>query len=206
MGAHVVRRQSPGTWRGLWLSAGRHSETAGDRAGCRGLRFALWAGEEQGLLGSAAYVERHLAHRPPSSDPRLVPLGAYFNWRGYPIQMLPEAASLAAYLNIDNGSGKFRGIYAEGAIPICAGMAFIIWSADSAPHQGMGLIVFSVFAIAMVGFPVFAYAYVQLYRISVDTRGIKVASLFGVRFIAFADIAAIATKLGDLPRMARARK
>jgi carboxypeptidase Q len=80
----------------------------------RTLRFALWAGEEQGLLGSAAYVEKHLAHRPPSSDPQLVPLGAYFNWLGYPIQMLPEAASLAAYFNIDNGSGKVRGIYTEG--------------------------------------------------------------------------------------------
>jgi carboxypeptidase Q len=84
----------------------------------RTLRFVLWAGEEQGLLGSAAYVEKHLAHRPPSSDPRLVPLGAYFNWDGYPVQMLSEAASLAAYFNIDNGSGKFRGIYAEGNIAV----------------------------------------------------------------------------------------
>ncbi len=80
----------------------------------RTLRFVLWAGEEQGLLGSAAYVEKHLAHRPPSSDPLLAPLGPYFNWNGYPIQMLPEAASLAAYFNLDNGSGKVRGIYTEG--------------------------------------------------------------------------------------------
>ena len=84
----------------------------------RTLRFALWAGEEQGLLGSAAYVEKHLAHRPPSSDPQIAPYSPAFNLDGYPIQMLPEAASLAAYFNIDNGSGKVRGIYTEGNIAV----------------------------------------------------------------------------------------
>jgi carboxypeptidase Q len=88
----------------------------------RTIRFALWAGEEQGLLGSLAYVEKHLAHRPPSDDPSLADLPAYFGaGNTYPVQPLPGFAELDAYFNIDNGSGKLRGIYAEGnlnAVPV----------------------------------------------------------------------------------------
>jgi carboxypeptidase Q len=80
----------------------------------RTIRFALWAGEEQGLLGSGAYVEQHIAHRPPPTDPALADLPAYFATDNYPIQTLPGYSDLAAYFNIDNGSGKIRGIYAEG--------------------------------------------------------------------------------------------
>jgi carboxypeptidase Q len=79
----------------------------------RTIRFALWAGEEQGLYGSAAYVAQHLASRPPSSDPEVAAMGAYYadTW---PVTPLPGYKELAAYFNIDNGSGKLRGIYAEG--------------------------------------------------------------------------------------------
>jgi carboxypeptidase Q len=80
----------------------------------RTIRFALWAGEEQGLLGSGAYVEQHIAHRPPPADPALADLPAYFATDNYPIQTLPGFAELAAYFNIDNGSGRIRGIYTEG--------------------------------------------------------------------------------------------
>jgi carboxypeptidase Q len=80
----------------------------------RTIRFALWAGEEQGLLGSAAYVEKHLATRPPFSDPDMVGLPPYFLMDSYPIKTLPEFSELAGYFNIDNGSGKLRGIYTEG--------------------------------------------------------------------------------------------
>jgi carboxypeptidase Q len=80
----------------------------------RTIRFALWAGEEQGLLGSGAYVEQHLAHRPPPTDPALADLPPYFATDNYPIQTLPGFSDLAAYFNIDNGSGKIRGIYTEG--------------------------------------------------------------------------------------------
>jgi carboxypeptidase Q len=80
----------------------------------RTIRFALWAGEEQGLLGSGAYVEQHIAHRPPPTDPALADLPAYFATDNYPIQTLPGFSELAAYFNIDNGSGKIRGIYTEG--------------------------------------------------------------------------------------------
>ena len=87
----------------------------------RTIRFALWAGEEQGLIGSKAYVERHIASRPPNPDPNADSIAEYFGWTSrYPVTKLADYDRLAAYFNIDNGSGKLRGIYAEGnfaAIP-----------------------------------------------------------------------------------------
>jgi carboxypeptidase Q len=80
----------------------------------RSIRFALWAGEEEGLLGSAAFVENHLAHRPLLTDPAEADLPPYFSTDSYPVQTLPGFADLAGYFNIDNGSGKIRGIYTEG--------------------------------------------------------------------------------------------
>lgn len=88
----------------------------------RTIRFALWAGEEQGLLGSMAYVERYLATRPAVSDPELAKLNPYDTWNTrWPITPKPSGEQLAAYFNIDNGSGKVRGLYTEGnvaAVPI----------------------------------------------------------------------------------------
>ncbi len=65
----------------------------------RTIRFALWSGEEQGLLGSRAYVNNHYATIP-----------------GYGQQatdVKPEQAKVSAYYNMDNGSGKFRGVYMQ---------------------------------------------------------------------------------------------
>jgi len=81
----------------------------------RTIRFVLWSGEEQGLIGSMAYVEQHLAARPPVTDPELAKLSPFNTWSSrWPITPLPGHAELAAYFNIDNGSGKIRGIYTEG--------------------------------------------------------------------------------------------
>jgi carboxypeptidase Q len=80
----------------------------------RSIRFALWAGEEQGLLGSAAYVEQHLARRPAPTDPSEADLPPYYLLDSYPVKTLSGFSELAAYFNIDNGSGKIRGIYTEG--------------------------------------------------------------------------------------------
>ncbi|RST32147.1 M20/M25/M40 family metallo-hydrolase [Sphingomonas ginkgonis] len=78
----------------------------------RTIRFALWEGEEQGLLGSRAYIEQHLASRPIPAG--MDGLTAYFTWgTRFPIQKKPGYDQLKAYFNMDNGSGKFRGIYAE---------------------------------------------------------------------------------------------
>jgi len=79
----------------------------------RGIRFALWAGEEEGLLGSYAYVDQLLAHRPPPAA-KYAELGPYFASNTYPIAPLPGLGELQGYFNIDNGSGKVRGLYAEG--------------------------------------------------------------------------------------------
>ena len=61
----------------------------------RTVRLALWSGEEQGLLGSRAYVKEHFAD---------------------PTTMKPtsEHEKFAGYWNIDNGTGKVRGIYLQG--------------------------------------------------------------------------------------------
>lgn len=79
----------------------------------RGIRFALWSGEEQGLFGSQDYAQRHLASRPIPDG--LTGTNAAAAWgSGWPITPLPGHSQLVAYFNIDNGSGKIRGINAQG--------------------------------------------------------------------------------------------
>ena len=80
----------------------------------RTIRIALWAGEEQGLYGSAAYVTAHLATWPVPADPEVAALGPYFVDDAVPTDRLPGYSELAAYFNVDNGSGKIRGIHTEG--------------------------------------------------------------------------------------------
>jgi carboxypeptidase Q len=78
----------------------------------RTIRFALWSGEEQALMGSTAYIEQHLAHRPV--DASLGPLDYFAQWTGaFPITPKPGYDELKAYFNLDNGAGRIRGIYAE---------------------------------------------------------------------------------------------
>jgi hypothetical protein len=81
-------------------------------------------------------------------------------------------------------------------IPVMAGMMFVIWPTDTHPLRGGELVAFSMASSVFIGIPFFGYAFVIRYRVSVDNRGITVASLFKVRFIAFSDIAAIATMRG----------
>ncbi len=59
----------------------------------RTIRLALWSGEEQGLLGSRAYVRQHYGTR---SEP------------------LPGHESVSGYFNLDNGTGRVRGVYLPG--------------------------------------------------------------------------------------------
>ena len=61
----------------------------------RTIRIALWSGEEQGLFGSRGYVKKTFA------DPA-------------DMKLLPAHDKLAAYFNIDNGTGKIRGVYLQG--------------------------------------------------------------------------------------------
>ncbi len=85
----------------------------------RTIRFGLWSGEEQGLYGSIAYAERYLAARGALADPDDAALPPYLTWsRRWPIEPKREHAALSAYFNIDNGSGKVRGIYTEGNVAV----------------------------------------------------------------------------------------
>jgi carboxypeptidase Q len=78
----------------------------------RTVRVCLWSGEEQGLLGSRAYVSQHFASRPAWPDSELtMPVG--LRTRMKPLSFEPEHARVSVYFNLDNGSGKIRGIYCE---------------------------------------------------------------------------------------------
>ncbi|MGA3212148.1 MAG: M20/M25/M40 family metallo-hydrolase [Terriglobales bacterium] len=79
----------------------------------RTIRIALWTGEEEGLLGSRAYVKEHFASRPDPTDPKEKELPEFLRRPTGPLQLKPEYAKLAAYFNIDNGTGKLRGIYMQ---------------------------------------------------------------------------------------------
>jgi carboxypeptidase Q len=60
----------------------------------RTVRIGLWGGEEQGYYGSRAYVKAHFG------DVKTM-------------QLLPEHEKLSVYFNLDNGSGKIRGVYLQ---------------------------------------------------------------------------------------------
>jgi hypothetical protein len=61
----------------------------------RTIRIALWGAEEQGLIGSRNYARQHFRDSVSAPDK-------------------PEAAQIAGYFNVDNGSGKIRGVYLQG--------------------------------------------------------------------------------------------
>lgn len=85
----------------------------------RTIRFALWNGEEQGLYGSFDYTQRHLVSRAPLESPARAALPLYQTWNlRWPVKPGPDYDLLAGYFNIDNGSGKVRGIHAEGNIAV----------------------------------------------------------------------------------------
>ena len=80
----------------------------------RTIRIGLWSGEEQGLLGARAYVAQHFAGRGEPKDPeqaKLPPMQRTTD-KG-PILVKPAHAKISAYFNVDNGTGKIRGIYAQ---------------------------------------------------------------------------------------------
>lgn len=78
----------------------------------RTIRIALWSGEEQGLLGSESYVMAHFASRPIPTDPKERENFSLRRGPG-PLTVKPGHAKLSAYFNLDNGTGKIRGIYAQ---------------------------------------------------------------------------------------------
>lgn len=74
----------------------------------RTIRIALWSSEEQGLFGSRGYVANHYG------NPKTM-------------ELKPEHEKISAYYNLDNGTGKIRGIYLQGNT--VAGPIFETWLA-----------------------------------------------------------------------------
>lgn len=78
----------------------------------RTIRVALWSGEEQGLYGSQAYVKQHFGEMKGGGNMFAAMAGGE--------QTKPELVKgadyekLSAYYNLDNGTGKIRGVYMQG--------------------------------------------------------------------------------------------
>jgi hypothetical protein len=85
----------------------------------RTIRVALWSGEEQGLNGSRAYVAQHLASRPEPTDPSEKNLPSFLRHETGPLTFKPEYKKVSAYFNIDNGTGKLRGIFCQENAAVC---------------------------------------------------------------------------------------
>jgi hypothetical protein len=100
----------------------------------RTIRIGLWSGEEQGLLGSRAYVSDHLAAFPEPTDPKEKEVPSFMRRRSGPLQFKPDYNKVSAYFNLDNGSGKLRGIYCQENAGACA--LFEQWIA---PFKDLGL-------------------------------------------------------------------
>jgi carboxypeptidase Q len=107
----------------------------------RTIRIALWSGEENGLLGSRAYVKTHFA------DPETM-------------QLKPEHAKLSGYFNVDNGTGKIRGVYLQGNEAIAP-----VFRAWMEPFRNLGMTTLSIqdtggtdhLAFEAVGLPGFQF-------------------------------------------------
>ncbi|HEY1809601.1 MAG TPA: M20/M25/M40 family metallo-hydrolase [Acidobacteriaceae bacterium] len=80
----------------------------------RTIRIALWTGEEQGLLGSVGYTKEHFGSAALSTAPDQLALPEFIRRPVGPLQLKPEQRLISAYFNVDNGSGRIRGIYTQG--------------------------------------------------------------------------------------------
>jgi carboxypeptidase Q len=92
----------------------------------RTIRIALWSGEEQGLLGSEAYVAKHFGEytEDKNADEANPPKEQSGNsatktaaGKARPVRKLvrlPEYEKLSVYFNVDEGTGIIRGIFMQG--------------------------------------------------------------------------------------------
>ena len=94
----------------------------------RTVRIGLWSGEEQGLLGSKAYVAKHFGYytnssstttavRAPKDEESFGTRTRSSSTNSSSSRKLirgPEFENLSVYFNLDNGAGKIRGVYMQG--------------------------------------------------------------------------------------------
>ena len=79
----------------------------------RTIRIGLWTGEEQGEFGSYGYVKQHFGYVPLSTEPDQLKLPDFLRKPAGPVQVKPEQQKISGYFNVDNGTGKIRGIYLQ---------------------------------------------------------------------------------------------
>jgi len=79
----------------------------------RTIRIGLWSGEEQGLLGSQGYVEQHFGSRPHMDEPSMKDMPTLLRREAGAVTVKPEQARVSGYFNVDNGTGKIRGVYLQ---------------------------------------------------------------------------------------------
>ena len=79
----------------------------------RTIRVGLWTGEEQGEFGSYGYVKQHFGYVPLSTEPDQLKLPDFLRKPAGAVQVKPEQQKISGYFNVDNGTGKIRGIYLQ---------------------------------------------------------------------------------------------
>jgi carboxypeptidase Q len=79
----------------------------------RTIRIGLWSGEEEGLLGSQGYVEHHFGARPRMGEPEMKGMPTLLRREAGDVTVKPEQAKVSVYFNVDNGTGKIRGVHLQ---------------------------------------------------------------------------------------------
>ncbi len=100
----------------------------------RTIRIALWSGEEEGLFGSRGYVKEHFGYAPLSTAPDQIALPEFMRRVAGPLEIKPEQRLISGYFNLDNGSGKIRGVYLQENAAVAP-----IFSQWMAPLKDLGV-------------------------------------------------------------------
>jgi carboxypeptidase Q len=79
----------------------------------RTIRVGLWTGEEQGEFGSELYVKQHFGYVPLSTAPEEMKKPEWLRKPAGPVELKPDQQKISGYFNVDNGSGRIRGVYLE---------------------------------------------------------------------------------------------
>jgi carboxypeptidase Q len=79
----------------------------------RTIRVGLWTGEEEGEFGSYGYVKQHFGFVPLSTTPEQLKLPDFLRKPAGPVELKADQKKISGYFNVDNGTGKIRGIYLQ---------------------------------------------------------------------------------------------